>query len=327
MITDHDGNVATRMHYTPYGEVLKEQSTGDNISKYKYTAQEYDDSTELHYYKARFYDPGLGRFISADDVVQNPIRTQALNRYAYVEGNPIKFRDLAGNSKIGDFFKDLAKKVSGGAKKAWQGAKGAWDKITSKNWWKEHCWKSASIAAAPLLSPLIIPTIENWDDWGKTAVFFAIAILIVVASFGVGSFALPGAGMAMGIWASSGFVIGGVIGGTRGDILHPDKWGDLSWDWEYAAMGAAAGAAIAAAGQMIPGEVGFMRHLPLELRTPLLNAGVTSVRLVFYKQALQSAYDKELSFTFGYYQNDYEAFFHFKFFGYKKRWYIKENEQ
>jgi len=51
----------------------------------------------LYNYKARFYDPLLGRFISADTVT--PGGPQGLNRYSYVNNNPINFGDPTGHQQ------------------------------------------------------------------------------------------------------------------------------------------------------------------------------------------------------------------------------------
>jgi len=59
--------------------------------------QRLDSSTNLLYYGARYYDPALGRFISADTVVPEPGHPQALNRYAYVLNNPFKYTDPSGH--------------------------------------------------------------------------------------------------------------------------------------------------------------------------------------------------------------------------------------
>jgi RHS repeat-associated protein len=55
------------------------------------------DGTGLYYYGARYYDPTIGRFISADTIVQNPADPQSLNRYSYVFNNPLKYVDPSGN--------------------------------------------------------------------------------------------------------------------------------------------------------------------------------------------------------------------------------------
>ncbi len=49
-----------------------------------------DSTTGLDYYGARYYDPTLGQFTSADTVMDG------LNRYGYVGGNPISRTDPSG---------------------------------------------------------------------------------------------------------------------------------------------------------------------------------------------------------------------------------------
>jgi RHS repeat-associated protein len=48
-------------------------------------------------YRARFFSPHLGRFLQPDSIVPEPLNPQALNRYSYVLGNPIKFIDPSGH--------------------------------------------------------------------------------------------------------------------------------------------------------------------------------------------------------------------------------------
>ena len=44
----------------------------------------------------RIYDPLLGRFLSADLVIQNPASVQCYNRYSYVQNNPLSLVDPTG---------------------------------------------------------------------------------------------------------------------------------------------------------------------------------------------------------------------------------------
>jgi len=50
----------------------------------------------LYYYGARYYDPTLGRFIQPDTIVPEPGNPQSLNRYSYVNNNPVKYTDPSG---------------------------------------------------------------------------------------------------------------------------------------------------------------------------------------------------------------------------------------
>ena len=61
------------------------------IPQYGYTGRE-PDATGLIYYRARYYDPSIGRFTQRD-----PIGLQGgINPYAYVGGNPVNFNDPSG---------------------------------------------------------------------------------------------------------------------------------------------------------------------------------------------------------------------------------------
>ena len=64
---------------------------------YKFTGKERDSTTGLYFYEARYYDPDLGRFISPDTIVQDPLDPQSMNRYAYARNNPILYTDPSGN--------------------------------------------------------------------------------------------------------------------------------------------------------------------------------------------------------------------------------------
>ncbi len=93
VVTDGQGNQQETVTYEPFGLTTR---TGTVNVPYKYTGQELDASTGLYYYKARYYDAALGRFIQPDKVVSNPSNPQAWNRYSYVLNNPLKYSDPTG---------------------------------------------------------------------------------------------------------------------------------------------------------------------------------------------------------------------------------------
>ncbi|UBF30102.1 RHS repeat-associated core domain-containing protein (plasmid) [Kovacikia minuta CCNUW1] len=105
MLTDHLGSVRDLVNnsgtavnhftYDSFGGVSS--STGTVDTRYKYTGREYDVETGLHYYRARYYDTGVGRFIG-----QDPIGFQAgdSNLYRYVDNSPLNATDPSGNFKV-----------------------------------------------------------------------------------------------------------------------------------------------------------------------------------------------------------------------------------
>lgn len=90
-VSTHDGHVKESVRYGAWGNVLS--STGASANRLRYTGREYDADTQLYYYRARYYDPGLGRFISED-----PLGFDAgdSNFYVYVRNNPVNATDPSG---------------------------------------------------------------------------------------------------------------------------------------------------------------------------------------------------------------------------------------
>ncbi|BCX05926.1 MAG: hypothetical protein KatS3mg053_3864 [Candidatus Roseilinea sp.] len=86
-----------RQWYHPYGSVRA--SSGALPTKRTFTGQ-IADETGLYFYNARYYAPALGRFISADPLVPEPGNPQALNRYAYVRNNPLRYTDPSGHCEF-----------------------------------------------------------------------------------------------------------------------------------------------------------------------------------------------------------------------------------
>jgi RHS repeat-associated protein len=88
------GTLASTISYFSFGECRN--STGTLPTEQKFTGQRLD-STGLYYYGARYYDPSIGRFISADTIVPDPYNPQTLNRYSYCINNPLKYVDPTGH--------------------------------------------------------------------------------------------------------------------------------------------------------------------------------------------------------------------------------------
>ncbi|MCX6580463.1 MAG: hypothetical protein NT166_09790 [Candidatus Aminicenantes bacterium] len=97
-VTDADGNVVESVDYdiygmptfkSPDGTVLSKSSIGNNIL---FQGREYDNETNLYYYRARYYDPIMGRFLQTD-----PIGYQdSMNLYQAFNMNGVNFVDPMG---------------------------------------------------------------------------------------------------------------------------------------------------------------------------------------------------------------------------------------
>ncbi len=95
IITNSSGSKVEDLFYYPYGERLTD--SGSVNVRHKFTGQEYDAETGLYYYGARYYDPKLARFISADTIVPDFADPQTLNRYSYCANNPVIYTDPSGH--------------------------------------------------------------------------------------------------------------------------------------------------------------------------------------------------------------------------------------
>jgi len=84
------GGLANTYVYDSFGKTLSSSGTVPNA--FQYVARELDSETGLYYYRARYYDPSVGRFITED-----PIRFKGgIDFYRYAANNPILSTDPLG---------------------------------------------------------------------------------------------------------------------------------------------------------------------------------------------------------------------------------------
>ncbi len=105
--------------HEPYG--VRTNSSSAYFDRFGFTGREYDayEGHALLWYRARWYDPEVGRFLSRD-----PVRSDA-TRYAYARENPIRFNDPSGLDPTGCGHHCLAN-CSG--------------QLGSGGGWNEVCW-------------------------------------------------------------------------------------------------------------------------------------------------------------------------------------------
>jgi len=121
-VTDSSGQVVSSQSFDPWGKVHA-GTTPVTQTKVNYTGQRLDD-TGLLFYNARYYDPTLARFVSPDAMVVHanalnvdfhesdllssakgpnktaPSNPQTINRYSYVEDNPVIHTDPTGRCSV-----------------------------------------------------------------------------------------------------------------------------------------------------------------------------------------------------------------------------------
>jgi RHS repeat-associated protein len=86
--SDTAGSATLTRQYDAWGNL----ETGANESGYAFAGREWDPEAKLYYYRARYYDPKGGRFISVD-----PLGFRGgLNFYSYVSNSPASYIDPTG---------------------------------------------------------------------------------------------------------------------------------------------------------------------------------------------------------------------------------------
>ena len=98
-LTDTAGDVTLAKSYQPFGNVM--QSAGTGSSSYGFT-NEWIDGNGLIYLRARYYEPGIGRFISKDEFPGDKTNPLSYNAYLYGQDNPIIYTDPSGWCIQGD---------------------------------------------------------------------------------------------------------------------------------------------------------------------------------------------------------------------------------
>jgi RHS repeat-associated protein len=112
--TDSGNNPEEVLDYFPFGSVRIDQKSGSYGDQRQYAGSEFDSDTGLNYMQARYYDSGIGRFVSQDpaflavgdkkrleNVTGDKIELylfnpQGLNSYSYVMNNPLTRIDPDG---------------------------------------------------------------------------------------------------------------------------------------------------------------------------------------------------------------------------------------
>ncbi|MGV1100663.1 RHS repeat domain-containing protein [Thiovibrio sp. JS02] len=90
-LTDAKGHVVQSYQYDSFGNM--QHHGGEVKQPFAYTAREWDSETGLYFYRGRYYDPQVGRFISKDPI---GFAGGDVNVYRYVGNNSVLRTDPTG---------------------------------------------------------------------------------------------------------------------------------------------------------------------------------------------------------------------------------------
>jgi len=93
---DESGALVRQANYDPWGQPLATQQSGaEPVELPGLQGHLYEAETGLYDWRARWYDPAAGRFISPDPV-RTPYVVTGVNPYAFAMNNPLRYTDPTG---------------------------------------------------------------------------------------------------------------------------------------------------------------------------------------------------------------------------------------
>jgi len=232
LILSSTGTILAKESFTAFGArrgsnwqgipSIADYSTFSSTTRRGFTGHEMLDSVSLIHMNGRVYDPTIGRFLSADPIIQTIQVSQALNAFSYVMNNPLALIDPTGYSWLSELFSGIGHFF--------------------KKWGQLLLSVALTFIAGPFISALIMGAIYG-GNFQSFVIGFAVGMIAgAIAGPMGGSFA-----KAMGL-GGSGFVAtvlrGAIVGGLAGGISSVAMGGSFGQGFAAGALGGAAGAAL-----------------------------------------------------------------------------------
>ncbi|AJQ96670.1 RHS repeat/hint domain-containing protein [Gynuella sunshinyii] len=101
-LSDSNGDITDTYDYEAFGELLN--STGTTENSYLYGGEQYDQSLDQYYLRARYYNQNIGRFTQQDTWMGNNHDPITLHKYLYANASPAMYTDPSGNFSLGSLM-------------------------------------------------------------------------------------------------------------------------------------------------------------------------------------------------------------------------------
>jgi RHS repeat-associated protein len=99
-LIDINGNSVAKYKYDSWGNIIYQTGSMADENPYRYRGYRYDSETGWYYLESRYYNPKIGRFISADGILGEITNIQSHNLYSYAYNNPTMNVDQNGRFPI-----------------------------------------------------------------------------------------------------------------------------------------------------------------------------------------------------------------------------------
>ena len=114
-LIDGNGTTVTEYTYDTWGKLLtctgSLSATLGTINPFGYRGYVYDNETGFYYLQSRYYDPEVGRFLSADVLLSTGQGVLGHNTFAYCLNNPVNGSDPSG--KAGNIYRTWVETYTG----------------------------------------------------------------------------------------------------------------------------------------------------------------------------------------------------------------------
>ena len=158
-IIDSNGTEVVKYSYDAWGKVMStsgsKAGTLGKVNPFRYRGYVYDEESGLYYLRSRYYNPGWGRFINADDT-ENLGKSESIfsyNLYEYCDANPISRIDYDGKWSLGIAMEGVSACAATFGGSFVIGALGA---AGGSNFWNPFGWICLGVAAAAICVGAIV---------------------------------------------------------------------------------------------------------------------------------------------------------------------------
>jgi len=104
-LTSSAGAVTDTFQYDAFGVLIGR--TGSTANSYLYSGEQFDSTLNLYYLRARYYNPAVGRFQTADLYEGRSGEPATLHRYLYTQNDAVNGVDPTGNADIVEYQLNL----------------------------------------------------------------------------------------------------------------------------------------------------------------------------------------------------------------------------